>query len=385
MTKTYVAYTHEVNDADLALSEIKSQLNDGLLKNTLGIVACHNKFVESGVVKKIGEELPFDVVGAISTGQSNGVHTDELLFTIMIITSDDMTFRTGVTGSLAKDPIRAITECYKAAADGMFGRPSLILPYAPFIMQNSGDDYVNALSKASYGAPCFGTIAADGSVDFSACYTILNGETHGDQLVMALFYGNVKPKFYVANICDDKIFEKSATITKSENNIIMEIDDKPVIEYFNEMGLSEALKTRYTLASLPFLLDYHDRTPLVSKIFVSLTKENYAVCAGAVPEGSTIYIASNERNDILTTTGSVMDQIMSDAQNANGLLIYSCMSRSMAMGNDTFAEVSLVNFKLQEEIPMLMAYSGGEICPTTTQSEMAINRFHNNAFVACLF
>jgi hypothetical protein len=33
----------------------------------------------------------------------------------------------------------------------------------------------------------------------------------------------------------------------------------------------------------------------------------------------------------------------------------------------------------------MMAYSGGETCPTQVSDDKAINRFHNNAFVACVF
>jgi hypothetical protein len=309
------------------------------------------------------------------------------MFSLMVITGDDIEFSTAVTGSLEKDPAAAITDSYRRAADGKFGRPAVVLTFAPFMPQYSGDDYVNILSKASYGAPCFGTIATDGTTDFSISHTILNGEVFTDKIVLGLIYGNFKPKFYVANISEEKIWEKSATVTKSSGNLIIEIDNKPVTAYFEEIGLLNAMKAKHapTFISLPFLFDYQDGTPLVSKIFVTLTPENYALCAGAVPEGSTLYIATNERTDILNTTGRMMDKILSEAQSANGLLIYSCLSRSLSMNNDPLAEAALVNFKLNNNLPISIAYSGGEICPTVTSSEMAINRFHNNTFVACLF
>jgi hypothetical protein len=44
-----------------------------------------------------------------------------------------------------------------------------------------------------------------------------------------------------------------------------------------------------------------------------------------------------------------------------------------------------VTEKTGGRLPFLMAYSGGEICPTRVSEEKAINRFHNNAYVACLF
>ena len=63
MIKTLIAWTAEVDDDKLAVEQIKSQLGleGGLLRNTVGIVACHYEFVLSGILKAICEALPFDV------------------------------------------------------------------------------------------------------------------------------------------------------------------------------------------------------------------------------------------------------------------------------------------------------------------------------------
>ncbi|MCL2388025.1 MAG: FIST C-terminal domain-containing protein [Defluviitaleaceae bacterium] len=385
MIRTVVACTNEVDDENLAVAQIKEQLNldANLMKNAIGIIACHNEFVMSGVVKALGEALPFELVGAISTIQSTQQQMDSLLLSVMLITGDDVEFVTAVTPSLASEPAKVIAETYTAATSGRAERPALILPYAPFMLQNSGDGYVNTLTEVSGGTPCFGTLATDDSDDFSTCYTIYNGECFLDKMVITCIYGNISPKFYVANISADKVFDKSAIVTKSEGHVIMELNERPVTAFFEDMGLTKASATQYAMTSLPFLLDYHDGTPMVSKIFIHLTPENYALCAGAVPEGSTMHVTTNERDDILLTTEQALDQALKNV-NASGILIYSCVARSMTMGSDQFAEASLVN-QTVTQLPFLMAYSGGEICPTTISNDNAINRFHNNAFVACVF
>jgi hypothetical protein len=68
----------------------------------------------------------------------------------------------------------------------------------------------------------------------------------------------------------------------------------------------------------------------------------------------------------------------------------------MSLGSDQFAETGLVKQETAGKIPFMMAYSGGEICPTRitknqgengedSGSVTAINRFHNNTFVLCIF
>ncbi|MCL2853222.1 MAG: FIST C-terminal domain-containing protein [Defluviitaleaceae bacterium] len=387
MTKTLVSYTTEIDDAQLAVEQIKSQLNieTGLLKNSIGIVACHYEFVMSGIAQAVGNSLPFDVVGTISTSQSIGEHTDTLILTVMVITSDDVEFVKVLTPSLLSEPGSVIAESYKEAAAARKEKPALIFAFAPFMVQNSGDEYVSVISEASGGAPCFGTLAVDDTEDFSNCFLLCNGEYYQDRMTMVLAYGNLSPKFYIANISPERVISKGAIITKSAGHVIMDVNGRPVDTFFEDMGLAKASEQQYSMSHLPFLLDYNDGTPQVSKIFISLTPERYGLCAGAVPEGSTLYIAKSDRDDVLLTTGQAVQKILHDMEGASGLLIYSCISRSLTLGLDQYGEMNFVNERMAAKLPFMMACAGGEICPTETSEDKAINRFHNNAFVACLF
>ena len=386
MIKTMTAWTAEADDANVAIEEIKSQLNAGscLLKNTVGIIACHYEFVNSGVVQAVCEALPFEIAGTISSAQSVANHSDNLLLTLLVITSDDVDFVRAVTPSLQTEPGRVIRETYKTAA-ARDEKPALIFVFAPFMLANSGDEYVNVLTEVSGGAPCFGTLAIDDTDDFSNCFMICDGVHHSDKMAMILVYGDISPKFFIANISRSKILEKSARVTKSAGHILMEVNTRPVAEYFEDLGLTKASETQYALSSLPFLLDYNDGTPMVSKLFIGLTPEKYAICAGAMPEGSTFYIAAADIDDIIFTTGEAVDELLKHASNASGLLVYSCVGRSMTLGAEQFREIELLNQKVCGTLPFIMAFSGGEICPTQVSEDKAINRFHNDAFIACLF
>ena len=385
MIKTFVACTSEVDDVQIAIEQIKSCLKpeNGFLKNTIGIAACHYEFVLSGIFKEICEALPFDIVGTISTGQSVGSECASLLFTLMVLTSDDVEFDMVLTSSLQSEAGKVIETAYKAAARPE--RPAMIFSFAPFMPANSGDEYVNTLSGISGGVPVFGTLAVDDTLDFSNCFMLVNGEHYNDRMSMLLFYGKVHPEFFIANISESKMLEKSAVITGSAGHVLMEVNERPVIEYFEDLGLVEASETQYAMTSLPFLLDYNDGTPKVSKIFIMLTQEKYALCGGAMPVGSTLNIAKTDKEDVLLTTGNAVNLALKSIEGKSGFLIYSCISRSMAFGSEQFREIEFIKEKLGAGLPFMMALSGGEICPTMVSGKEAINRFHNNAFVLCLF
>lgn len=387
MIKTLTACTGEIDDAQAAVEEITEQLQlaANQKKNAVGIIACHYDFVLSGVAKAVCEALPFDVVGTITTSQAVEEEAGTLLLTLMVLTSDDVRFATALTPSLLEEPGKKIAETYKEAAAAEAEKPGLVFAFAPFMVQNSGDEYVNVLTEVSGGVPCFGTLAVDDTTDFHNCFLVHNGAHYADRMGMVLLFGNVEPKFYIATISPGKILDKSALVTKSAGHILMEVNDRPVVEYFEDLGLTKASETSYAMTSLPFMMDYNDGTPPVSKVFIGLTPEKYAICAGAMPEGATLYIGVFDKNDVLLTTGEAVNKALADIQNASGLLIYSCISRNMSMGSDLLAELDMIRERSRDRLPFMMAYSGGEICPTQVSDNKAINRFHNNAFVACVF
>jgi len=384
MIRTLTAYTTELDDEKSAIEQIISRLGsiDGLMKNTIGILACHYEFVLSGIYKAVCEALPFEVFGTISSAQSVPGESGPLLMTLTVMTSDDVEFVGTVTPSLMTEPGRVVADGYKAVCRAE--KPALVLMFAPFILQNCGDDYVNVLSEASGGAPCFGTLAVDDTLDFSNCFMLANGEHYRDRMAMILVYGDIHPRFFVANISKSRILEKKAVVTKSAGSVLMEVNGRPVIDFFKDLGLVQASETQYAMSNLPFLLDYNDGTPRVSKIFVALSPEKYAICAGAMPQGSTLYMTVADKDDVMLTTGEAVDIILKDIDKSSVLLVYSCISRSMTLGAEQFREMELISQKIGGKLPFMTANSGGEICPTQISEGKAINRFHNNAFIACL-
>ncbi|MDR1247383.1 MAG: FIST C-terminal domain-containing protein [Clostridiales Family XIII bacterium] len=387
MIRTITAHTTEIDDVESAVKEMQSQLQSGgpLNKNTVGIIACHYEFVLSGVVKALQESLPFAVLGAITSAQAVATESGALMLTLMVLTSDDAEFVTAMTAPLRGQSGNIIANTYTDATSAKNEKPALILAYAPFMLENSGDEYVSVLTRVSNGAPCFGTLAVDDTADFSNCFMIYNGEHYNDRMALLMIFGDIKPKFFIATISSDKIIGKSALVTKSEGHVLMEVNDRPVVEYFENLGLTKASETAYAMTSLPFMLDYGDGTPWVSKVFIGLSPEKHAICAGAMPEGATLYIGVFDKNDVLLTSEDAAKKALGDIAEASGLLIYSCISRGMSLGADQLMELDMIKEKVSDSLPFMMAYSGGELCPTQISEEKAINRFHNNAFIACVF
>ena len=386
MIRTYSAYTTEIDDLDTAVREVLSQLpaKDALLPNTVGIIACHYEFVFSGVAEAVCAALPFETAGTITSAQAFPASADTLILTLLVLTADDVSFRVGLSDSLLGDPAGAVTAMYtQTALPGE--KPALILPFAAFLPQNSGDEYVGTLSALSGGAPLFGTLAIDDTTTFENTFAIHNGQHYRDRMALILAYGNINPRFCIATLSKNKIIDRPALITKSHGHILMEVNGRPLTEYWESFGLIEASQSNYAMSSIPFLLDYSDGTPLVAKVFIQMTEDGGGLFAGQMPEGSTMYMGVFDKDDVLQTTGNAVTEALSGGAAVNGILAYSCVSRFMTMGGDTLAELSHVRSLIGADIPFMMAYAGGEICPTQVREGVATNRFHNDSFILCLF
>ena len=386
MIKTLVAHSREIDDLDAFIYSIKEQLHPekSLCSNSVGILACHAEFVHSGAVKALSEALPFDIVGTVTTSQSTHEACDALMLSLMVLTSDDVSFVAQLSPPFEEDHGKAIEEAYKQATACHNGAPALILTFAPLLVHICGDDYVEALTRLSGNVPCFGSLALDEDETFENSFVLFNGEHSLDCMGMILLYGNVTPRFIIASLSPEKVAAKPVLITKSEKNIIQTVNHRPIHEYFAELGLSGATQTQFAMAALPLMLDYGDGTPPVSRVVVGCTPEKYAVCAGVAPQGASLHLGELDKQDVLLTTGKALDLALENAQGASCMLLYSCVSRAITLGGDPQAELNLVQEKIHGRLPFLIAYSGGEMCPTQTDNGKAINRFHNNTFILCM-
>lgn len=387
--QAFTAITNEVDDADDAVKALLSQIPLNKLKaHTLGIIACHYEFALSGVLKRVAEALPFKTVGTISSAQGTTQGAGSFELTVTVLTSDVVEFVSQLSEPLVGNTREVVKETYDAAAKGLGARPDLMFIHGPFMLQNNGDDYLAELDEISHKAPLFGTLAVDDTLDFRYCYSIYQGETHTNRLVLTLIKG-VRPTFFSAHLAPGKVTGDPAVITESEGALLSRVNDRPVVEYLADKGLATLVENSYAMASTPFILDYGDGTPPISRIFIQLTPNGKVILNGSVPVGAEFVLGRFNKEDAIETTRTVLSDVLANEafsldDGPSLMLAYSCISRSMALGSDFLAELEEVRRTIGAQTTFMMAYSGGEYCPTELSAQGAVNRFHNNALIICL-
>ena len=381
MLKCASVYTMELDNPDIAIAEIKKQIDSKitLLDSSVGIIMCNPEFIFTGVLKAICENMPFPLAGITTSSQAVNDGLGELLLTIFIMTSDDVIFRTGVTDNLDKDVDRPVEEAYRRVTADTKDKPELIMVFPPFGL-HAGDEYVRAWGKIVPGVPIFGTCASNDTADFSGCETIYNGINHKTKMSFVLCYGNIKPRFLIATLTESYTISSKAEITRAEGNCIYEINHRSALKYFEEMGFVESV--RFT----PFMIDFlkredYDGVPVI-RGHASFTEDGSALFYGDVDEGSTFTMLKADPDDIVETTLQKIRQL-NQLSDANGAILFPCVVRRAALLgiNKPLLELQWAKDTINPEIPFMMGYSGGEICPTSIKDGVPTNRFHNHTLV----
>lgn len=380
MIKAISATTREIDNVKTAVSEIMDALNpsENLLKNSLGIISCFSEFEETGVLQAICGALPFDSIGATTCICSAGGQTDQIIFSITVLTSDDCRFET-VELPVTEKYAESINSGLSPLLDRFDKKPALILSYLPLINTISGDMIVTQIDKATGGIPLFGTMAVDHKMDYSTARTIHNGKMHRESVVLGLIYGPFDYTFEITSIDENKIRNQKAIITGSDGNILKSVNGKTALEYLGEIGIAKA-ELATGLGILPLIVDHHkDTTKPVARAVFALTPDGHAVCGGAMPVGSTLTIGRVNKDDVLYSTEKTLKHLI---EKKGMILSYSCMARYLALGADNTAEADMLS-KTAGDRQYLFACSGGEICPLPDASGNLRNLFHNYANVFC--
>lgn len=382
-------HTFEIDEPDIALAEIQRQLAEKLTlrRNTAGILQCDPEFITSGIVTRICQSLGFPIVGGTSAGQATNDAVGDLMLTLLVLTSDDVSFVAARTEGLAEDLFGATERSFQAARTSLGDSPKVVFAFPPIIEAYAGDWYVEAFERLCGQTPVFGSLAVDDAITvYDRCATVCDGEIMAQEMAYLLISGEVSPRFFIATVPGASAMPETGVITHAEGNIVHKINGMRAIDFFESAGLAKDGVLRRGVDFVPFLMtltneDGSAQRPFV-RALIRFDAQGSAVCRGTMYEGATFMIGSNSGADVLATTADTVARI--NQQQGHALLLFSCIVRRMTLGSDSLLELKQVQKALQPDIPFMMSYSGGEIAPTSVEDGKATNRFHNYSFIACL-
>jgi hypothetical protein len=392
MTQVLTAFSLEPDNAEKAVEDILGQLDleHKLLKNTVGLLFGYVDFINSGVVKSLCAKLPFDVLGCSSQGFVLHQAAEEVMLTLMVLTSNEAEFSAALSPPLTSqsDTEACIAALYRQAAASLKGSPSLMFLFPPLFPAVLSGRALNALNRESGGIPLFGAIAVDVSTRTRTPIAIFNGEAWEDRIPLLLISGIREFKFFCVALPGQALLPQQAVITAAEANRIITLNEKPAVDYLRKVGLIQGEGSLDIPYVFPVGVNFCDGQPPRIFVIYSINPDGSITCGGPAPVGSAIYIGSANSDMVLETASHITSLIKDELakhKEYGGLLIFSCFSRNMTLA-DPSDEMAVIQNHLKDiPLPYLFLYAGGEYCPLYTETGLPVNGFHQYTITACLF
>jgi hypothetical protein len=306
----------------------------------------------------------------------------EDMLAVAVLTSDDVEFSAGVSETLTMDMEERIAALYRKAAASLAAAPSLLLAFNSRLTDFLAEIVVSVLDRLSGGAPLFGTIALDMDTTVRSPKVIYNGAAYADRLVVVLLSGDVRPRFFIDSIPEKKAHSQQAVITAAEGNRMISVNNMPTVTYMERIGLinDDMVELLY---AFPLLIDNHDGEKPRPYIITGVGSDGSVFCGNSIRPGSTLNIGSPLREDVLATAANVVG-LAGQEQDRNGLLIFSCFSRNVALVDSQDEMILVQKLMADSSLPYMFLYSGGELCPYHRADGRMSNRFHQYSIVSCI-
>jgi len=399
--KSATAISYELDDIAAAAKELTSQIKKKLTfcRNTFAILHGQPDMEISELSNAISRELGCHVMGGTTAAgavlTNEGYH--ELAVVLHVMSDDDCLFAAAISNSMENAPQKEIYSTYQAAYRNLkeqknSAEPNLVICITSILQNYSSDDSITDLSEVCGALPIFGYNSAD-DFEFQKQKVFLDGEIGGNRMAILLISGNINPVFQVENLAGKQTIEKQL-VTKAHDNIICEINGKPAYEYIKEFPFindqTKALFNYQFFVEMKNADDY-DGVSVSRALNTYDTKTGEVICFANVPQGSYIGLRYCDGNDVAVTTEAALKSFMNKlVNNSNGykystVLIASCSLRNMFLTDKKDMEGNLVKKILPPELTVSGLYAFGEIAPTSTCNNWAVNRFHNATFTMCAF
>jgi len=396
MVKLLNAYTQELADSEKAVREIHGFLDkkNSLLKNSVALLFCNTQFIETGVAEAVYKSLPFDVLGCTSqyfglsaTANAPAIEGGTML-TVTILTSDDIEFVTGVSEPLNEINVEeCVHDLYRCTASSPGESPSLVFAFPPTMIDVPADIMAAVLDRACGGIPVFGSVALDIHSYARQPKTIFKnaGESgaFSDRIVLLLFKGRVKPRFFHSTFPERLKLPWDAVITEAAGNRIISINNRSALSFIKDMGFfPDGIQDSFLV--YPLVIEYPNKDTHVV-VLQAISPEGQFICGRNVQTGGILNIGAVAADSVFESARD-MAQNLKNGDNGTGFIMFSCLLRNVVLGGNSQAEFELVCKELGGYTgSWLFLNSGGELCPGYTENGELENRFHQCALIACQF
>jgi hypothetical protein len=242
----------------------------------------------------------------------------------------------------------------------------------------NGDDLLSGIQVETQKEVLIsGGVAGDGA-RFTKTLVGLNEDLKPGNVVTIALYGD-KVRVGTAYQGGWDIFGVEKMITKSEGNVLHEIDQENALDLYKKYLGQYAEELPGSALLFPISIKSQDSDSYIVRTILSIDEKNKTMTfAGNVPEGSSIRFMKSSVDRLVQAASDAgseaIKQITDEKTDAQFALLVSCVGRKLAMGSRAEEEVEAALEQLPANIQIAGFFSYGEIAPNKNNR---INYLHN--------
>jgi hypothetical protein len=321
--------------------------------------------------------------GCSAEGTIGGDYADESNFSVVVmaISSEELRWRNGLATGLSTDSWTAGQKVAQSLSSDL-GTDAVGLFVFPDGTTVNFDQFFAGLEgnlSSDRFLPLWGGGAGD-NFAMRQTYQYCDDEIASDGVAYALLSGEAQPASAVG--IGYIPIGSERTVTRSQGNVIYEIDGKPVLEVLQEYVPDRALAENWRQYAITFALcfrapSYIKDEEYVVRTILSLDEtDGSATTQTEVPEGTSVWLSSRDQEKVTTGLDRMAAQINQQLGGNQPKLVlhFDCVSRGKTMFRDQ--EKLRILRRFRQEVGPEAAWAGfltyGEIGPVGKH-----NCYHN--------
>jgi hypothetical protein len=246
----------------------------------------------------------------------------------------------------------------------------------------NGSDLVAGFNSDNLNnVPVTGGLAGD-AARFNSTFTSLNNIPAQGNVTAIGFYGDNLVISHGSNGGWDE-FGPQRTITKSDKNVLFEIDNKSALDLYKEY-LGEYVKELPGSALLfPLSLSIPGSDKKLVRTILSVNEQEKSMTfAGNLPEGSHVRLMKANFDKLINASSTAATDASDRAAATNLAIMVSCVGRKLVLNERTDEELMVAKQVFGDKTVIAGFYSYGELSPLNKGSNCEL---HNQTMTITTF
>ena len=367
------ARTMHGNSAEEIDFALKQSMADGYIP-TLAIVFTSITQDRDSICNFLHEK-GISIFGATTSGEFISSEISQGGIVIMLLDIDPAYFKI-LFFETAGSSVFEISKQLGAEGKKIFSNPAYII--ASGWLHIDGEHIVKGIEEG-FGSEVavFGGMAGDDlSLKNPIVFTQSKESTTG---LVAIIIDEDKIAVKGIATCGWKPIGIAKTVTRSSGNIVYTIDDQPALDLvIKYLGLNIDLDPGKDIltnigAYYPLQLERENAVPVMRTAMFGNREDRSLICAGNVPQGAKVRFSLPPDFDVIDTVVAECTALQNEKQQeADAMIMFSCISRYLSFGIMTSEEIERV--QKVWNAPFIGFFCYGEF----GKSKNGKHEFHNN-------